>query len=231
MRIVIVDDDIVSVAIIKKLCSSFPDVQLLAEFTSGLEALEFIENNLVDLLLLDIEMPKVSGIDVINRLPEIPVIVISGFRHYAYDLFSVKNVVAYLEKPIHKRDLQLSFEKFQKLKNDRENIIDKTKCDYFFLKDNGRLVKIKISEIKYFESKGDYVWVRSFDKDILIKTTFKIILNKLSSSNFQRSHKSFVVNIDSIDSIENSIIRIGKNMIPLSRTYYQGLLTRINLIK
>jgi len=225
---VAIDDEPLALDIIKDYTQKVPFLQLQATFDNAVESIEYLKNNKVDLLFLDIQMDELTGIQLLNILKEKPLVIFTT----AYDSYAVKgyelDAIDYLLKPI-------SFERFLKAAEkvyDRLNqkqgatpVIKEVKVspgnsdDYFFVKTEFHLERLKFSEILYVEGMGDYLMIHTPTKKIMTLQNFKKIEEILPEKKFCRVHKSYLVALDKIESIERNRIKIGSSLIPISDSY------------
>lgn len=221
-----IDDEPLALDIIKDYTQKVPFLNLLATFDNAIESIEYLKNNKVDLLFLDIQMDELTGIQLLNILKEKPLVIFTT----AYDSYAVKgyelDAIDYLLKPI-------SFERFIKAadkvydrlcrKQEAATIVKETNGkgpgDYFFVKTEFHLEKLKFSEILYIEGMGDYLMIHTATKKIMTLQNFKKAEEILPDDSFCRVHKSFLVALDKIESIERNRIKIGSALIPISDTY------------
>ena len=228
LRCAIIEDDKMFVQLLKKLISSRDDIEIIAEFTDGMEALENLEKLDLDLIFLDVQMPSLSGLELINNLNEVPnVIMISSNKEYGVEAFE-HNVVDYLLKPISLTRFNQAIEKVLiRLKGTRPVL---TNPDVIFIKKDGCLNRVLFKDINYIEAFGDYVIVHTVDDDYKVHTTMKSIEQKLSISEFVRVHRSFIIRLDKVSSIEEDILQINKKLIPVGRSYKNQLYERLNIL-
>ena len=229
MRTIIVDDEKMSILIVRKICKHFNFIDVIGEFSSGIEALEFVRDNRVDLIFLDIEMPNFTGLDFIEEINMIDIVVISSKKDFAFDLFANEAVISYLQKPIDKNSMKLALDKVVKKKMNALNDVPRTSQEvnnYVYLYVDKSLVQVNVNDIYVVESRGDYVLLKTIAKNFLIYGTAKNILEKLPT-NFLRVHKSFIVNTDMIRAIDDCVIKIHSDLIPVSRTYYREIRNRL----
>ena len=219
MNCIIVDDDGTSRKIIEAFVDKSSDLALQGSFSNAPEALGFIKGNVVDLIFLDVEMPEMSGMEMLDALkPGVDVIFFTSKAEYAVEAFN-KNAVDYLMKPI-------TFDRFEKAVNKlRQNKQEDSK--FIFVKSNSVLVKLAVSSIDYIESIGDYVGVHVGGKRYVVHTTMKEAEQKLPSAEFCRIHRSFIVNFNQIDQIEENTVSISNKVLPVSRTYRKILMGRL----
>jgi two-component system LytT family response regulator len=213
---IIVEDEPLAMERARSYVLSLPSLNLLNTFDNGIEALLFLRSNPVDLIFLDINMGKFSGIQLLETVnTKSEVVITSAYNEYAlkgYDL----NVTDYLLKPY-------TFERFLQAVDKAQNNLDKGKAGserkFIFVKTEYRLEKIFLNEVLYIEGMRDYRRIHSIDKKTMTLKTFKDFEQEISSSIICRVHKSFMVSIDRIDSIERDRIKIKDTLIPISETY------------
>jgi two-component system LytT family response regulator len=222
-----IDDEPLALDIIKDYALKIPFLDLKCTFYNALESLNYLKNNSVDLLFLDIQMEELTGIQLLNILKQKPLVIFTT----AYDNYAIKgfelDAVDYLLKPI-------SFERFLKavdkayeklqfdkvLKSGNNSTQNQIPLDeYFFVKTEFRMEKIKFCDILYIEGMGDYLRIVTPTKKIMTLQNFKTMEDMLPSRLFCRVHKSFIVALEKIESVERCRIKIGDRTLPISDTY------------
>jgi DNA-binding LytR/AlgR family response regulator len=230
MNYLIVDDNKLARMSLKELVSQTKLLEFAGECSSAAEAYQFINTHQVDLLFLDIEMPGISGIDLMKSLPVKPIIIfISAKQNYAVDVFDL-NVADYLIKPVTPSRLLEAITKAGKIFENRNATISIVEKEYIFLKDKKALKKINISEILWIEAMGDYIKIHVPEKWYMAHTSLRQLEEKLSPEKFMKIHRSYIVALNKIDSIEDNVIHINKNTIPLADSCRQLLFEKINTI-
>lgn len=230
MKCLIVDDNKLARMALTELLTQTKMVKIVGECSNGMEAYEFIKSNNVDLVFLDIEMPGMSGIDLLKSLPDPPIIVFStAKKNYAVDAFEL-NVADYLVKPVSMPRLLQSLEKVQSIFKHRNTIVSKVANEFIFLKDKGALRRINLDDILWIEALGDYVKIHITGKWFMLHTTLKALETKLPADKFLKVHRSYIISLDKIDYIEEGVIYIERSPIPLTETYRNQLLERLHLI-
>lgn len=229
MNCIIIDDDVMSGNAVKHLVHQIPYLNLIGIGATPQDAIALLSNNKVDLMLLDIEMPGMSGLELIKSLKTLPfVILITSKKEYALEAFE-HNVVDYLLKPIA---LDRFFKAIAKVKemNDNSPATENSGAS-FFIKNNGTLIKINSKDILWIEALGDYITIHSTDnKKYTIHSTMKMVENKLASDKFVRVHRSFIIAVDHISSIDDNVVVIGKQLIPVGAVYRDNLARHLNLL-
>lgn len=231
MKCLIVDDNKMARMALKQLVSQIQTLDIVGECSNAIEAYNQLANGPVDLLFLDIEMPDISGIDLIKKLGNKKPLIIftTAKKEYAVEAFEL-NVVDYLVKPVSQARLLQSVEKAQEALDSNKEEIKIEEQSFVFVKDNGMLRRISIDDILFLEAMGDYVKVHTPQKFHVVHATLKSIEEKLPASKFLRVHRSYIVAINKIDFIQEGTITIGKTTIPVADTHKTSLNKRLNLL-
>jgi DNA-binding LytR/AlgR family response regulator len=228
LRCLIVDDDVMARTAIQNLCSKIEDLQVVKICDSALDALAYLEEEPIDLIFLDIEMPEMTGIEFLGQLATSPYVVVTSSRvEYAFDAFE-HQVIDYLKKPVLLPRFQLAIEKIQEAEKAIQAYKAQTKDVY--VKHDGRYVRISYEDILYFENIGDYVRIRAKSANYIIYSTLKSIDAKLQDPRFVKVHRTFIINIDQIKDIEENTLVISDAVIPISRAHRPGLMNRLNFL-
>ena len=232
IRCLAIDDETPALDILEDNIRQVPFLQLVAKCKNAYAAMETMQQEPVDLLFLDIEMPGISGLSLLKSLSNRPMVIfITAYRNYAVEGFDL-DVLDYLVKPV-------SFERFVKAVNkaleyqgfrQKEDSPNPNYPDYLFIHTEYQLTKVFIHEIAYIEGLRNYIRIHltGSTKPLLSKLSLKAIEERLPAGKFARVHKSFIVFLDKISSIRNDIIRIGDRDIPLSRSCREDFLKKIN---
>ncbi|WP_299047009.1 LytTR family DNA-binding domain-containing protein [uncultured Polaribacter sp.] len=233
MNCIIIDDDATARLIINKLCANTNQVSVVEEFAAAIDAIKYLNSKEVDLIFLDIHMPSFSGFDFIKTIKNSPKIVLTtSDKNFALEAFEYESVVDYLVKPITKERFEKSLQKIASLKDLKvtETNTSKKESDFIYVSVDRRLVKINIPDIYFVEAKGDYISIKTEQKNYIVHSTLKKIEDKLPSSLFLRIHRSFIINISEIVDIEDNSVLIQKSVIPISRSNKGELMRRLNLL-
>lgn len=216
---------------LKQLVMQVPSLELIAECNDAREALDSLDSKQVDLLLLDIEMPDMNGLDLIRKLGnQRPLIIFTtAKKDYAVEAFEL-SVVDYLVKPITLPRLKQAVERAGEVLESNKEEVKVEEQGFVFVKDNGILKRISIDDILFLEAMGDYVKVHTSQKFHVVHATLKSIEEKLPASKFIRVHRSYIVAINKIDYIQEGTISIGKTTIPVADTHKSNLNKRLNLL-
>ncbi len=227
LNCVIVDDSSLQRLSIVRLVQSHPSLNLVSEYNNAIEAKMGLLNNKIDLVFLDIEMPILSGFDLLDDLNQKPqIIFITGKTKYAFKAFDY-DAVDYLRKPITKERFLNAVHKAitnYKLKND-EGFDDE---DFIFVKSNLKKRKVFLNELKYIEALGDYVKLVTDHESLVVLSTMKSFAALLPQDRFMRIHKSYIVNLDRVERYNSKSVEIEKEFLPLSRNKKTALVEALS---
>ena len=229
MKCIIVDDEPLAIEILESYVAKVEHLSLAGSFRNAVSAFTFLQQNTVDLMFLDIQMPKLSGIDFLKSLKNPPkVIFTTAFRDYAIEGFELE-VADYLLKPIPFERFFKAVAKVMQPQAAGVNVASITQKpevgeDFVYFKVDKKMVKTKMNEILYIESIKDYVKVRTAEKDIITQQKISYLEESLPKDNFLRIHRSFIVNRDRIDAYSATDVEIGKFQIPIGRNYKNDVL-------
>ncbi|MEL1242099.1 LytR/AlgR family response regulator transcription factor [Flavobacterium flavipallidum] len=224
MNCIIVDDEPLARIEMEALIKEVSDITILGKFANAPSALKFLENNEADLIFLDIEMPMVSGLEFATQLPKNTLIIFTtAYPQYALKSYEL-DAIDYLLKPIEKSRLEKAIDKaklYGKLLSEEtgKNIIESNTADFFIIKSDRRFHKINFADIKYIEGLKDYVVIYTSNQKLITAMNLKTIHQKIPEHIFIRVSKSYVVNINCINSFDHHTINVGKNEIPLGDVY------------
>ena len=218
LRCAVVDDSSLQRLSIVKLIKDHPSLKLVAEYNNAIETKNGLLDIEVDLIFLDIEMPILSGFDLLDDLPNKPqIIFVTGKTKYAFKAFDY-DAVDYLHKPISKDRFFNAVTKainLFKLKSEGAASIEDE--EYIFVKSNLKNRKVMLGKLKYIEALGDYVKFVTEKDSFVVLATMKSFENQLPPDKFLRIHKSYIVNLEKIERYNSRNIEIDKQQIPLSR--------------
>lgn len=228
MKYIIVDDDEMARASLASMCEKISDIELIETFDSGLPALEFLKKNPIDLIFLDIQMPDLSGIDLVKNFDDLPQIIFTtGHSEYALEAFEYQ-VTDFLVKPIEFPRLIKSVERAKKLGEMPLNSANK--MEEIYVKVDGRFVRLSLEDVLYIESLGDYVTFRTDKEKFIVHSTLKNIDEKIRNLDFLKVHRSYIVNLSKVVDIEDTNLVIKDKVIPISRAHKPALMSRIKTI-
>lgn len=223
IRCVIVDDEPLAIEVLQAYVDRVESLELVASCTNAINAFEVLKKETVDLLFLDIQMPKLTGVEFLKVLdPKPQVIFTTAYREYAVESYEL-NVVDYLLKPIAFGRFLMAINKVMGTGNEKvKPQVEPTPAEdpYLFLKVDRRMVKVFFKDICYIESLKDYVRVKSRGgKEVISLQKISYLEQKLPSDRFIRIHKSFIVSIGKIDSFSHTEVEIEGKEIPIGRSY------------
>jgi len=224
IRAMLVDDEPNALELLERYIGRTPFVTCVASFRDPLKALEFLHDNSIDLIFLDINMPQLSGISFLETLENRPhVILTTAYSEYAVKSYEFA-VEDYLLKPI-------TFERFLKSVNRIKKMQTEEKApgekhDFLFLKSGYQLLKVAVKDIRYLQKDGNYMTYFTEDKKILVRENVSHALENLPDD-FMQVHKSYLVPISRIDAVESGRVRVGKDWVPVGAAFREELIRRI----
>jgi DNA-binding LytR/AlgR family response regulator len=232
---IIIEDESMSRRALERMCEQHGSLTVQDTFANATTALDFLDENIVDLIWLDVELPGMSGLEFLGKLSVIPYVVLtSGETKYAYDAFQYQ-VTDYLKKPITLPRFNLAVEKVLEL-NSRTKVSPPTEKislpaerEEIYIKTDGRYIRLPFNSISYIENTGDYVKIYTNTQTYIIYATMKYLEEKLGAQ-FLRVHRSYIVHLDKIVDIEENTLVINNKVIPISRANKSELMNRLNLL-
>jgi DNA-binding LytR/AlgR family response regulator len=230
IRCIIIDDEPLARKGLKEYINDIEFLQLTGEFDNPIKAMEMIGQGEVQLIFLDIQMPKLTGIDFFKTMANAPPVIFStAYPQFALEGFEL-NALDYLVKPV-------SFERFFKaalkareyheLREKNLNEPTNQPAGYFFIKAENKLVKIHYRDILFVEALQNYVVIHTREKKFITYLTFRSIEEYLPSDQFIKTHKSYIVSAEKIESIEGNLMRLGNHEIPISRNLKEEVLEKL----
>lgn len=229
LKCLIVDDEPLSLDVLEKYIHDMPGLELVGRCLDAFEAMEALKSHEVDVVFLDINMPKLSGINMVKSMDVLPQIIFTtAYPEYAVEGFEL-DVLDYLVKPI-------SFERFVKAVGKAQKTLDaqaeKTATalqSFLMIKSNKKLFKVQFMDIKYIQSMGDFIKVFTKEKVFISSDTLKNIITQLPKSEFIRIHKSYVISLNAFKYIEGNQVIIGDETLPIGLTYKDALLKALDI--
>ena len=239
LNCIIVDDEAAARTIMSHLCSQVDTLHVIDEFPNALQAIKFLNKNDIDVIFLDIHMPDFTGFDFIDTLKNPPRIVLTtSDKNFAIEAFEYDCIVDYLVKPI---TLPRFLKAVQKVENFQSPVaiqkasVRKTTSEAstekeMYINIDRRLIKIEFDKIFLIEAKGDYILVKTEDKNYTVHSTLKKIEEKLPDDLFLKVHRSYIIHIKKIVDIEDNSVLIARDVVPISRSNRPELMKRLNLL-
>lgn len=223
----VVDDETIAHDIINKYCAMLPSLQWMQDCYDAIEALEYLSKNTVDLIFLDLNMPKLKGFEFLRTLPVQPkIIVTTAYQEYALEGYEL-NIVDYLLKPF-------SFERFLKAVNKAcidttkpQSInpieVDNTRTRKIFLRVNSKYVQVILDDILFLESSGNYIKILTKEETFTIRGTLSSIGEQIPLDGFVQVHRSFMVASQHIKSVEGNQIMISDHTVPIGKMFKEAV--------
>lgn len=239
MNCIIIDDESTARAIIEKLCSNVSNINIVGQFPNAIQPIKYLNENTVDLIFLDIHMPDFSGFDFIKTLKNpASIIVTTSDKNFALEAFEYDFIVDYLLKPIEIARFQKAIQKAEKFDlassepvSPKPKLTDNKEIDNdFYINIDRRLIKIDLPSIYLVEAKGDYIKIKTEEKEYTVHSTLKKIEEKLPDSLFLKIHRSYIINLKKIIDIEDNSVLIKRDVIPVSRSKRPELMKRLDLL-
>lgn len=220
LKCIAIDDEPLALRLIGEYVSRFPSLQLVKTFEDAISGAEYLKTTQVDLLFLDINMPDITGIDLVRSLKDKPMVIFTtAYKNFAYEGFELE-ALDYILKPIDIRRFTRAVEKavdYYRYKN--KAATDETE-ESLYVYSEYRMVKIELGSIEYIESMEDYIKIHiTNNKTILTLMTLKKVLEKLPAGKFQRIHRSYVVAVNKVRSIQNRKAELANIQLPISESY------------
>ncbi len=229
MKCIIVDDEPLAREGIKQYIEEVSELTLVDSFKSAMEAGNYLQSNEVDLMFLDIQMPGITGTEFLKSLQSKPLtIMTTAYTDYAIESFEL-DVVDYLLKPIRLARFLKAVNKAKELFELYQSPfnVEKLEDDFIYVKADRKFVKIFYSEIIYIKGLKDYVSIHTPEKRIITAMNVKTILSHLPDKLFYRINKSYIINVDKIDTVETDFVNVAGEEIPIGSSYKEAFLNNI----
>ncbi|SDT32377.1 two component transcriptional regulator, LytTR family [Mucilaginibacter mallensis] len=220
LKCIAIDDEPLALEVIKKHIADFPQLKLLHTFEDAISAAEYLRNNTIDLLFIDIDMPDITGIELVRSLKEKPMVIFTtAHKNFAYEGFELE-ALDYLLKPIDLKRFSAGVNKaidYAKYKATGQSEMDGS----LYVHSEYRMIKIELKEIEYIESMQDYIkiYLSNIEKPVLTLMSLKGVLEKLPQAEFARIHRSYAVAIKKIKSIHNHKAKLKTIELPIGNNY------------
>lgn len=219
-----IDDEPNALKVIDSHVSKIKNLELIANFTDPIKALSFLKENPVDLIFLDINMPKMSGMELLEKLKVPPLLIFTtAYSEFALDSYSF-DAVDYLLKPFEFDRFRIAVEKAEERLRNKEE-----RHPYFFIKDGFKNVRILFDDILLIRGSGNYLDIETKDKKFSPRMTFSEITGILPSFQFTRIHQSYLINIKAIDKVENNHVFLHTYKVPISNSYKDNFFKLLKL--
>lgn len=217
--------------VLRNMVKQIRELEICGEYAAAIDAFNHLQKESVDLLLLDVEMPGMSGLELIESLSNPPlVILITAKTDYAVQGFQLQ-VVDYLVKPITLPRLLQAVNRAEEWKlSDSKSIQSAESKNYFFARINNQLIRIDWDDILFLQAMGDYVVIVTPGKKMPVHSTLKALEKKIPENRFTRVHRSYIVQVSKIVNLEENSIQINEHLIPVSERYKSELMEKMNVL-
>ena len=231
MNALIIDDNKIARTTIKQLAGKVGDITVVGECSNAMDAYDLLQSQPVDLLLLDIEMSGMSGLELTKNLAnKRPVIIfITSKREYAADAFDL-NVADYIIKPVTTPRFIQAIDKAREILESNKEEVNVKEDEFIFIRDSNIVRRLKLDGILYAEAMGDYVKLYTPDRFYAIHATLKAVEDRLPASRFLRVHRSYLVAVDKIDTMDAGALIINGKPLPVADAYRTTLNKRMNIL-
>ncbi|MEN4760727.1 MULTISPECIES: LytTR family DNA-binding domain-containing protein [unclassified Chryseobacterium] len=230
MKALIVDDNDIARTTLAHLAKQIPNLTIVNQYTNAIDAYHHLLKEQIDLVFLDIEMPEMTGIELTKTLSGKDTIIIftSSKKEYALEAFEL-NIADYLLKPVMPARFLQAMSKAQAIIESRKENIQISKDEFLFVRDSNITRKLKLDDIFYAEAMGDYVKFYTKEKTFVIHGTMKAAEERLPKEDFIRVHRSYIISMNKIDTLQDGGIMINGKFIPVADAYRKILNTRMNV--
>lgn len=230
MKALIVDDNDIARTTLAHLAKQVPNLIIEKEYSNAIEAYNHLQSNPVDLIFLDIEMPEMTGIELTKNLSGKDTIIIftTSNKEYALEAFEL-NIADYLLKPVMPARFLQAVSKAQAIIDSRKENVEVTRDEFLFVRDSNITRRLKLDDIFYAEAMGDYVKFYTREKMFAIHGKMKTAEERLPKDDFIRVHRSYIVSVGKIDTLQDGGIMINGKFIPVADAYRKALNTRMNV--
>ena len=229
LKCLIVDDDDLSRGIIEDLIEDTEQLELVKSCSDSIEAFNILKKSNIDVVFLDVEMPKMDGLELLKNLSELPqVVLVTSHAKYAVDSYEY-DVTDFIKKPItYARFLKSVNKILLKFEANQVNISSKNRT--IFIKSDSKFIQINIDNIFWIQAKGNYIQVNTSMGKYIVLSTMKDIRTKLPDNEFIRVHRSFIVRIDKIEAIEDNYLIVNNKQVIIGRSYKEKLEKKLNML-
>lgn len=229
MTCLIIDDNALARLALRNLLEDLENVTVVAECDGAPAALNILQRQPIDLLLLDVEMPKMNGLEMIEALARPPlVILVTSKADYALEAIRLQ-VVDYLLKPVQYPRLVQAIERARERLAAREPLTEPDSQSFIFVRTNRGFHRVDYNDILYLQAMGDYVNIVTADRKYPILSSLKDLLERLPADRFVRTHRSYAVSLQHVHTIEDSAILMGRESVPISDSYRAEVYERLGL--
>lgn len=215
----------------KQLASQVKDIVVVGECANAMDAYNLLQDQPTDLILLDIEMPGMTGLELTKNLgSKRPVIIFTtSKKEYAVEAFEL-NVADYIVKPVTPARFLQAIDKTREILASNHEVVNMSADEFIFIRDSNIIRRLKLDDILYAEAMGDYVKLHTLQKFFAIHITLKTIEERLPSARFFRIHRSYIVALNKIDTIQEGVITVNGKSLPVADAYRSSLNKQLNIL-
>lgn len=230
IKTIIVEDEQMARRSLEKMCERYEQIELVQSCENADTALVCLNQDDIDLLFLDIEMPGLSGLELLEKLVYFPQVVFTtSKKEYAFEAFEY-DITDFLRKPITLQRFQKTVEKVERNIQQLNKSSNFSVSNEMYIKQDGKLIRVPYKDVLYFENVGDYIKVYTEHATYVIYGALKNIDAKLNYPAFIKVHRSYIINLEKVKDIEDSTLVIGNKVIPISRAHRPVLMKTINIL-
>jgi DNA-binding LytR/AlgR family response regulator len=233
-KCLIIDSEPLARELIKSYIGKLENFEIINECSNAIKALESLREKQIDLIIIDIQMPEISGIDFLRSLKKPPKIIITtAYREFALEAFELE-ALDYLLKPVSFERFLKAINKYYRINRDEIKILNgpcpnpEGNDTFIYVKENKRVIKIYMKEIRYIEGLSEYVQIYTDKKKVVTKTSLVMLDEKLPSEQFLRIHKSYIISIPKIESFTANTVEIAGKELPIGRSFKTAVLSALN---
>ncbi|WP_194850409.1 LytR/AlgR family response regulator transcription factor [Nonlabens antarcticus] len=227
LKCFVVDDSSIQRLAIVKLIENHPNLKLIGEYSNAIETKTAIKDAGVDLIFLDVEMPILTGFDLLDDITEKPgVIFVTGQTKYAFKAFDY-SAIDYLQKPIKKDRFLYAVERALLAHKMRTEMVE-DKGEFIFVKSNLKKRKVYLKDLKFIQALGDYVKLITETESLVVLSTMKSFEKQLPPEDFLRIHKSYIVNLRRVEKFNSKAVELDSEVLPLSRNRKADLIEALS---
>ena len=231
MNALIVDDNLIARTTMKHLVSQVKDMSIAGECSNAMDAYNLLQEQPVDIIFLDIEMPGMTGLELTKNLGNKKPLIIftTSKKEYAAEAFEL-NVADYIIKPVTAARFIQAVNKAKEVLQSKTEEVKIDADEFIFIRDSNIVRRLKLDDILFAEAMGDYVKLHTIQKFFAIHTTLKAVEERLPASKFIRVHRSFIVSVTKIDSLQDGALVIAGKSVPVADAYRNALNKRLNIL-
>lgn len=230
LKTLIVDDDPIALKMLQTLCNQNEHLDLGDQAVDGKDAISKMKEVVYDLVILDIQMPELSGLDLMEHLPYFPhIIFVTSNTDYAYEAYEYE-IIDFVKKPLIPARFNKAIAKAIEVEEQLNKTSQFSAGREIYVKHDGRFVRLPYDSIYYFENVGDYISIKSEIGNFIIHGALKTIDQKLTYPGFLKIHRSYIINLQKVKDIEDNTLVINKKVIPISRSHKAQLMRSINIL-